>query len=216
MEFDQLVRRRRMVRRYDPNRPVPQPLVDKLLGHAVRAPSGGFSQGWEFLVIRKAEDLESLWKLSWNTRGDSTATEAQRRSEAYRARGFWVTAPLVIWALSDRDRYLDRYAQGDKGWTDRSESRWPAAYWDMDAGAATLMMHLTALNEGLASCYIGLSPKTIPEFKDTFGIPDRLHPVVGLTIGYADEDEPPRDLSDRRRPLGDMVHEGRWSDPATR
>jgi nitroreductase len=165
-------------------------------------------------VLRTEEDLKRLWEHSFGARGDSTVTEAQRRGEMYRARGFWVTAPLVIWALADRDRYLDRYAEGDKGWTDRSEARWPTPYWHLDAGGATLMMHLTALNEGLASCYIGLSPDTIPGFKDAFGIPDHLHPVVGLTIGYADEDAPPRDLSARRRPLGDIVHDGRWRDPS--
>ena len=51
MEFAEVVRRRRMVRNYDPDRPVPPDVVDRLLDHAVRAPSAGFAQGWGFLVL---------------------------------------------------------------------------------------------------------------------------------------------------------------------
>ena len=45
-------------------------------------------------------------------------------------------APLLIVPLSNKDAYLDRYAEPDKGWTDRDESRWPVPYWDVDAGMA--------------------------------------------------------------------------------
>jgi hypothetical protein len=37
------------------------------------------------------------------------------------------TAPLVIVPLSSKRIYLDRYAEPDKGWTDRDEGRWPEA-----------------------------------------------------------------------------------------
>ena len=46
-----MVRRRRMVRDYDPDRPVPADVRERLLAHALRAPSAGFSQGWAFLVL---------------------------------------------------------------------------------------------------------------------------------------------------------------------
>ena len=51
MEFDEVVRRRRMIRRYDPDRPLAPELVDKIVQHGLRAPSAGFSQGWSFLVL---------------------------------------------------------------------------------------------------------------------------------------------------------------------
>jgi hypothetical protein len=44
-------------------------------------------------------------------------------------------------------RYLDRYAEPDKGWVDRAESRWPAPYWYIDTGMAALLMLLTALDQ---------------------------------------------------------------------
>ena len=41
MELSEVIRRRRMVRNYDPDRPVPAEVADKLLQYAVHAPSAG-------------------------------------------------------------------------------------------------------------------------------------------------------------------------------
>ncbi len=50
MEFQDVVRSRRMIRSYA-DRPVDPPVVERLLSNAVRAPSAGFTQGWAFLVL---------------------------------------------------------------------------------------------------------------------------------------------------------------------
>jgi len=50
---------------------------------------------------------------------------------------------LLIVPMSDKSAYLDRYAEPDKGWTDRDESRWPVPYWDVDAGMASLYVYDT-------------------------------------------------------------------------
>ena len=52
--------------------------------------------------------------------------------------------------------YLDRYALPDKGFTDRSDAWWPAPYWDIDAGFASLLMLLTAVDAGLGACFFGM------------------------------------------------------------
>ncbi len=62
MELRDAIRRRRMVRAYDPDRPVPTDVVDRLLEHAVRSPSAGFSQGWDFLVLETAEERDLFWR----------------------------------------------------------------------------------------------------------------------------------------------------------
>ena len=56
MEFQDVVRRRRMIRTYA-DRPVDRAVVDRMLSNAVRAPSAGFSQGWAFLVLDTPDDL---------------------------------------------------------------------------------------------------------------------------------------------------------------
>ena len=63
MEFRDVVRRRRMVRKYD-DRPVDPAVVDRMLEHATRAPSAGFSQGWAFLRLDTPEDLARFWRTT--------------------------------------------------------------------------------------------------------------------------------------------------------
>ena len=42
--------------------------------------------------------------------------------------------PRSCSACRDPGAYLDRYAEPDKGWTDRSTDHWPVPYWDTDVG----------------------------------------------------------------------------------
>lgn len=208
MEFDEVVRKRRMVRHYDPERPVPPELVDKIVAHALRAPSAGFSQGWAFLVLTEPADRERYW--SSTTEGDLGDAPSDRDWK-----GGWLdrmrTAPLIVVALSNKSVYLDRYAQDDKGWTDRDESHWPVPYWDIDTGFAALLMHLTAVNEGLASCFIGLPVATVEAFKAAFGVPEEFTPIGALTVGYRAPDKRSPSLRRGHRPMDEVVHHGRWA-----
>ena len=200
MEFDEVVRRRRMVRSYDPERPVPPEIVDKLVAHALRAPSAGFSQGWGFLVLQKPEDRDSYWAATGLDDQEPDSWGARLR-----------TAPLIIVALSNKSAYLDRYAQPDKGWTDKDEAHWPVPYWDIDTGFAALLIHLTAVDQGLGSCFIGLPVETIGAFKAAFGIPDEFTPIGALTVGYRASDKRSPSLRRGHRPVDDVVHHGRWA-----
>ena len=199
MEFDEVIRRRRMVRGYDPERPVPPSLVDKIVQHGLRAPSAGFSQGWSFLVLTAADDRALFW--------DSLASGANSWLERMS------TAPLIVVALSNKSVYIERYAESDKGWTDRDESRWPVPYWDIDTGFASLLMHLTAVNEGLGSCFIGLPADRIGSFKQAFGVPEEFTPIGALTVGYRGDDKRSPSLKRGHRPVADVVHHGRWASP---
>jgi nitroreductase len=204
MEFDEVVRRRRMVRTYDPERPVPPEIVDKIIKHALRAPSAGFSQGWGFLVLTSQPDRDLFWSSATE---DDLAGAAEPGSWLERMR----SAPLIIVALSNKSVYLDRYAQDDKGWIDRDESHWPVPYWDIDTGFASLLMHLTAVNEGLGSCFIGLPVQTIQAFKTAFGVPEEYAPIGALTVGYRAPDKRSPSLRRGHRPVDDVVHHGRWA-----
>jgi nitroreductase len=200
MELREVLRRRRMVRRYDPGRPVPPEVVDRIIDNALRAPSAGFSQGWGFLVLDDAADIE-LFRAAVRP-----AEEPERWFAAK------VQAPLLIVPLANKDAYLDRYAQADKGHTDRSDAWWPAPYWDIDTGFASLLMLLTAVDAGLGACFLCIPADRIDSFRSEFGVPAQYNPIGAISIGYSHE--PPRDLSDRRRPKADMVHRGRWRQPA--
>lgn len=189
-----------MVRQYDPDRPVPADVVDKIVRHALRAPSAGFSQGWGFLVLTKPEDRELFWSSTHDPDDPDNPWILRMR-----------TAQLIIVALSNKSVYLDRYAQPDKGWTDRDEAHWPVPYWDIDTGFAALLMHLTAVNEGLGSCFIGLPVPAIGSFKDAFDVPAEFTPIGALTVGYRADDKRSPSLRRGHRPVDDVVHHGRWA-----
>jgi nitroreductase len=197
MQFQEVVDRRRMVRNFD-DRPVPASVRDRLLANALHAPSAGFTQGWAFIVLEGTEETSRLWHATFAD-GDARAD--------FRWQGLF-RAPLVVVALSNKDAYLDRYAEPDKGWTDRDERRWPVPYWDVDAGFASLMMLLTAVDAGLGALFFGIFE--LDRFRSAFGVPAAYTPVGAVAVGYPLADEPSPSLARGRRPLDDVVHRGRW------
>lgn len=199
MDFDSVVRRRRMVRAYDETRPVPAEAVERLLAHATRAPSAGFTQGWGFLVLESAADRELFWSATTPPgAGGSAWLEGMRR------------APLIVVPHGNRDAYLERYAEPDKGWTDRDPARWPVPYWHVDAGFAALLMLLTAVDEGLGACFFGVPPQRLGDYRAAFGVPDAFTPVGAITVGYPAPDRRSPSLRRGRRPADEVVHRGRW------
>lgn len=199
MEYGEVVRRRRMVRNYDPDRPVPPEVVRRLLGYAVHAPSAGFSQGWGFLVLTDEADRRTFWEVTTpDGRGESQWSQGMRR------------APLIVVPHSNREVYLERYAEPDKGWTDRREARWPVPYWHIDAGFASLLMLLGAVDEGLGACFFGIPPGNIPGFRKAFGVPEEFTPIGAITIGYRAADHRSPSLRRGRRSVAEVAHRGRW------
>ena len=198
MELSDAIRRRRMVRNYDPDRPVPAEVIDRLLGYAVHAPSAGFSQGWEFLLLDDAESRAKFWAVT------STPGEMDN----------WLAgmtrAPVLVVAHSHRDAYLDRYAEPDKGWTDRDEARWPVPYWHIDTGMASLLILLGAVDEGLGACFFGIQPEHIPGYREAFGVPEAYMPIGVISIGYREEDRRSPSLKRGRREATTVTHRGRW------
>lgn len=198
MEFSEVVRRRRMVRAYDPNRPVPSEIRDRLLANALHAPSAGFSQGWGFLVLESEADRDLFW---------SVTTEDDEQDS-------WLSgmtaAPLLIVCFSHKDAYLDRYAEPDKGWTDRDENRWPVPYWDIDTGMAALLILATAVDEGLGACFFGVPPNYIPKLRAAFGVPDGFTPIGAISVGYRARDATSPSLRRGRRGVDRVVHHGHW------
>lgn len=202
-EFQDVVDRRRMIRNYA-DRPVERAVVDRALRNATHAPSAGFSQGWGFLVLDTPEDVRRWWETT--TEPDSLAAPDR-----------WLTgmmrAPVVIVPCSSKAAYLDRYAQPDKGWEDRDESRWPLPFWHMDAAMASLLILLTAVDEGLGACFFGIPPEKLAAVREAFGIDDAFDPVGVITLGHRAEDTGNAGSPSRRarKPLDDVVRRGRWS-----
>jgi nitroreductase len=124
MEFEDLVRARCMVRAFRPD-PVPDDLIDKMLRSAVRAPSAGNLQAWEFVVVREPETKRRL-------------------AEAAVRQMFVAEAPVVIVTCRNMERNAEKY--GGRG---------RHFYNLIDASFASLMILLAAHNEGLGACFVG-------------------------------------------------------------
>ncbi len=180
------------------DRTLPEGTAEALVRAALRAPSAGFSQGWGFLVLEDEADRNGFW--------EAIHTEDWPYPPELRA------APLVIVTLSNKSVYLDRYAEADKGWTDRSEAHWTAPYWDIDTGMAALLILLGAVDRGLGALFFGFAPERIAPFREAFGVPDSFHPIGAVAVGYPDADLDPGGSPRKRRlrPLGDVVHRGRF------
>lgn len=201
MDFQDVVRTRRMVRTYA-DRPVDPAVVRRLVENAVRAPNAGFSQGWAFLVLDRPVDVNRFW---------ASTTPADADLDSRWLRGMR-TAPVVVVPCSSKAAYLERYAEGDKGWTDRGEHRWPVPYWHVDTGMAALLILQTAVDEGLGACLFGIPGERLPAFRAEFGVPASYAPVGAVTIGHRTEDPGFRGSAARRarRPLDEVLHRGRW------
>lgn len=92
------------------------------------------------------------------------------------------------------------------------------SFHDLGMALENLMLQATAL--GLSShAMAGFSPE---KTKTTYSIPDDFEPLTAIAVGYpGSPDELPEDfremeMSERqRRPLKDMLFEGKWGSPLT-
>lgn len=64
MEFMDVIKARRSIRRYKPD-PVPEDVLNQVLEAARLAPSGGHRQPWHFIVIRNEETKRRLGIPVW-------------------------------------------------------------------------------------------------------------------------------------------------------
>src|ERR1700712_695180 len=108
MEFQRVVNRRRMIRNYDSERPIPDTVVDRLTSNALHAPSAGFSQGWAFLVLTDPTDRDRFWNVTIDPEDFQNPDVAKLHEGLQRA-------PLIVVCFSHKDAYLERYAEQDKG-----------------------------------------------------------------------------------------------------
>jgi nitroreductase len=198
VELRDAIRRRRMWRTFE-SWPVDAETVERILAHGQRAPSAGYAQGFAFLVLQGPDEVQRFWEAM--SGGDDTWPGPGVRA-----------APLVIVPMGSKKAYLDRYAEEDKGWADRDESRWPTPYWLIDPAFASMLILLTAVDEGLGALFFGFYPPTLPAFREAFGVPEEWEPIGGIAIGHRAPTDPVKSSAQTRprKPLGEIVHRGRW------
>ena len=199
MEFRHVVRKRRMVRRFD-QRPVPREVIDRVLDVARRAPTAGFAQGVEFLVLDTPDTVRSFWEITDDPAMPNDLVDPDEGPT------------VIVLPIADRRAYLARYGEDDKiaFGMDRAEA-WPVPFWDIDAAMASMLALLAAVDEGLGGWFFGISYGE-RELLERFGVPEGIRPVGILGFGYRAEAETASGsgAARARRPLEDQLHRNGW------
>ena len=199
MDFYDAVRKRRMVRAFE-QRPVARDILGRVLDAARRAPSAGYSQGFEFVVLQSPEERQLYWET---TNHPDFPYEPEELASA---------PPVLVLPLADKAAYLERYSRPDKiafGLDD--ESRWPVPYWYIDTAMAVMVMLLAAVSEELGGWFFGISHGEQP-LLEQLGVPAAYKPIGVVGLGYAAPVETKVGSGKllRRRPIDEIVHWGHW------
>jgi nitroreductase len=199
MQLDEVVRRRRMVRRFLPD-PIDEHVVYAMLDLARRGPSAGNSQGVDFVVLIGADETERFW----GARGAREHWE--RRFPTV------VEAPVVVIPLADAGTYLRRYSEPDKADAGlQAAAAWPVPYWLTDTAMATMTLLLAAVDAGLGALFFGLHPSTQTDVLERLSIPAAHEPIGVVVIGHPADLLPTGSAATRqRRSFEEVIHRGGW------
>jgi nitroreductase len=192
MEFDALLRKRRMVRCFE-DRPVAAAVVEGIIAAGLRGPSAGFTQGVDLVVLDGAEQTARYW--------DAALPAPDRPAFAWPG---LLLAPLLVVVVSSEEAYRSRYAEPDKG-----RARIEVPWWHVDAAFAALLLQLAAVDAGLGSLFF--QTHGVPALRRSLGIPATYTPVGTVAIGHPAPDRPSSSARTRpRRRSDDAVHRGGW------
>jgi len=179
--------------------PLPAEQIERIAHVIKRAPSGGFSQGGSIVVVtdddKRAAIAEAFGDDHYSTDG----------------RNYIADAPVHMIISANEDLYHARYNEADKlASTGGVEVTWPVPYWFVDAGALMMLVLAAAIDEGLASAFIG-HPNQKQIFGELLGLPDEVMPIGLALVGKPGEAPPVGSrLKSRQRAETELVHWQQW------
>src|SRR5215210_6221768 len=155
-EFDDIIKRRKMVRQYIKDKPIPQEIVNKLIVNAHRAPSAGHTQVQEFIIVQDPLIKKKLGEAALN------------QEQVY-------DAPLLIVVCANTSRSVGRYGK-----------RGIEFYSIIDGAFASMLILLTAVNEGIGACFVGAFLDV--KVSEILELPEYVKPIGIICIGYPAEE----------------------------
>jgi nitroreductase len=176
----------RSIRKYKPD-PIPDDLLNKILEAGIRASSSGNMQTYSIIATGDLALREQLY-------------------EAHFEQNMVLEAPLLLTFCADfrRMRQWLRISNAPDNF-DNIMSFMIAA---IDAILVSQNVALAAESEGLGICYLGSTFSNCDQVGKILQLPSSVVPVVGFTLGYANEDPELRD----RLPLDGLVHHETYQD----
>ena len=201
MEFADVVASRQMTRHFRAD-PVEPGILETILATALRAPSAGFTQGIDLLLLTDAPARERFWRL---------ASEAAWRSSS--AAVDLVAAPTVVVPVADPAAYLERYREPDKSGSflgGRPAEDWPVPFWTVDAAFTVMQLLLAATNANLGALFFALHGDAA-ELLAALGVPPGRVAIGGVLLGHRSATDPRTSPSRRpRRGINEVVHRESW------
>ncbi len=200
-----VIHERRDVRSHFIGKPIPDDVLGRVLDAAHHAPSVGFMQPWDFLLIesftirKQIHDHVQEMKLH----ADIYRGEREAQYKSLKVEGI-LDAPLNVCITCDRER--------SKG---HGLGRQSDPLTDLYSTVCAVQnFWLAARAESLGVGWVSiLDPDTI---KQILSIPPHIHLVAYLCVGYASEFRERPELEDRgwesRTPLTDLLHFDSWID----
>jgi len=199
---------RRDVRSEFQPRPVPPDVVHRLLEAAHHAPSVGFMQPWNFLLIADAEVKQRVANAFSAANNEAAALFSGEQRELYsRLKLQGITdAPLNLCITCDRER-------GGPVVLGRTHNRDTDLY---STVCAVQNLWLAARAEGVGVGWVSIFRDA--ELRTILGLPGNVVPVAYLCLGYVDELHAEPELAAKgwrqRLPLEELVFMDRWGNSA--
>ncbi|MBK5568471.1 5,6-dimethylbenzimidazole synthase [Ensifer sp. 2YAB10] len=190
--------------------PLPDDLVKRLLTAAHSAPSVGFMQPWNFVLVRAEETRERVWQ-AFRRANDEAAlmfeAEQQTKYRSLKLEGIR-KAPLSICVTCDRTR-------GGAVVLGRTHNPQMDVY---STVCAVQNLWLAARAEGVGVGWVSIFHEA--EIKAILGIPGHVEIVAWLCLGYVDRLYQQPELAVKgwrqRLPLEELVFEEGWGNCSER
>ena len=184
--------------------PLPEDLIARLLGAAHAAPSVGFMQPWNFLLISDPETLERAWHAFQRANEEAAALFSDERQALYRTLKLEGIrkAPLSICVTCDPDR-AGPVVLG------RTHNPRMDVY---STVCAVQNLWLAARAEGVGVGWVSIFRDQ--DIRMLLQIPERVEIVAWLCLGYVEAlyDQPELAVKGwrQRLPLDELVFRDRW------
>ncbi|MEV7937480.1 nicotinate-nucleotide--dimethylbenzimidazole phosphoribosyltransferase [Kitasatospora sp. NPDC088264] len=204
----QVIRERRDIRNGFRPDPIPHEVLIRVLEAAHTAPSVGYSQPWDFVVIRSAKTRRRMHALAERQRevyADSLPKGRAKQFKEIKTEAILET-PVNIVVTADRTR-------GGRHTLGRHTQPQMAPY---SAALAVENLWLAARAEGLGVGWVSFFDDE--ELVRELGLPEHLEVVAYLCVGFVDSfpDEPELEQQGwaKKRPLSWVVHEEQYGNRA--
>lgn len=186
-------------------RPIPDEVLARLLRAAHHAPSVGFMQPWNFIVIRDMARKTRIRDLVLKARGEEVQHIDEGRRSLYRSlklEGI-VEAPVNLCITCDRTRA-----------DDTPLGRWHNPEMDLYSTVCAVQnLWLAARAEGIGMGWVSILAKK--ELRALLGIPVQVMPIAYLCLGYVPDFATRPELETKgwrqRLPLGDLICSETWA-----